>query len=225
MMAPSVSSGNLDECETARLRAEVASLQEELKRERAVREQAKQLSEVRVAAFRQACTRTQQEEATKVHVPTPSDPLQRVEDPEKEASERPVQQKSFASPTASTNASDAGHSPTASSAAAEEEIAQRRESFQRGNHHQTNCTLCNAYYTMLKREHHCRSCFLSVCSDCSGVKGSGSQRYCDMCVMSNSLASSVWTKLSAVNKEVWIERLRGAIATMTGNERGSPNAG
>ncbi|KAJ9472386.1 hypothetical protein DIPPA_34951 [Diplonema papillatum] len=89
---------------------------------------------------------------------------------------------------------------------ADEETAKRKRDFEKGDHHQTRCALCTTPYTIRKREHHCRGCYLSVCSDCSGVKG-GSQRYCDYCLVSRSLSSPYWSKVRPAHPQQWIAKL------------------
>eukprot|EP01063_Lacrimia_lanifica_P040526 TRINITY_DN9207_c0_g1_i1.p1 TRINITY_DN9207_c0_g1~~TRINITY_DN9207_c0_g1_i1.p1 ORF type:complete len:360 (+),score=59.36 TRINITY_DN9207_c0_g1_i1:1002-2081(+) len=91
--------------------------------------------------------------------------------------------------------------------AADAEVVRRREAFDRGEHHQPNCALCFTAYTMRKREHHCRSCYLSVCSDCSGVRAS-SQRACDVCVVGRTLSSDYFTHvLPSGQFSTWIRKL------------------
>jgi len=46
------------------------------------------------------------------------------------------------------------------------------------------CELCNLYFTLLTRRHHCRQCERSCCGHCSSVllvKGGGEKRYCNRC--------------------------------------------
>ena len=217
-----------------RLRAELDQMRRDLDRECSVRTEAKRLSEARVAAARTEAERLRLLlEAARVsgaHAgegsgeqqpraggggALPAKPQQRAGG---SAASPPLQQPGSPEAREGRAGSGAADSPAAHSNAADLELELRRESFQKGSHHQTNCALCSSYYTILKREHHCRSCYLSVCSDCSGVKGSGAQRYCDMCTVSHSLSLPYWSKIIPANSGQWVQRLRALADTIAENE-------
>ena len=61
------------------------------------------------------------------------------------------------------------------------ESARRREMFEAGTHHCTKCQVCLTAYAMLRREHHCRKCYRSVCAECSRAK-IDTLRICDWCI-------------------------------------------
>eukprot|EP01064_Diplonema_japonicum_P002076 TRINITY_DN1133_c1_g1_i1.p1 TRINITY_DN1133_c1_g1~~TRINITY_DN1133_c1_g1_i1.p1 ORF type:complete len:240 (+),score=41.33 TRINITY_DN1133_c1_g1_i1:55-720(+) len=87
----------------------------------------------------------------------------------------------------------------------------RKNAFEKGDHHQSRCTLCATKYTLLKREHHCRSCYLSICGDCSGIKAKD-KRYCDFCLVSRALVSPCWGTVLPANPPSLIDRLH-SVAT------------
>eukprot|EP00756_Hemistasia_phaeocysticola_P057344 Hpha_TRINITY_DN33967_c0_g1::TRINITY_DN33967_c0_g1_i1::g.69322::m.69322 len=52
------------------------------------------------------------------------------------------------------------------------------------------CELCSEAYSFSQREHHCRSCFLSVCQRCSSAKSPQGKRRCDLCTAVHCLSAT-----------------------------------
>eukprot|EP00659_Diplonema_papillatum_P020190 gene20190-31048_t len=58
----------------------------------------------------------------------------------------------------------------------------RRELFLQGKHHARACAVCETPFKFFNREHHCRSCYRSVCAPCSQAR-LDRLRVCDWCDM------------------------------------------
>ena len=97
----------------------------------------------------------------------------------------------------------------------------RKKLFEKGTHHTQNCSLCLSPFTMIKREHHCRTCYQSVCSDCSRNKAS--HRNCDFCHTIRSITSTVWSKGSSIQPLTWsksLQRIADSILVRYSKEKG-----
>eukprot|EP00755_Sulcionema_specki_P013097 Sspe_Gene.8682::Locus_2936_Transcript_1_1_Confidence_1.000_Length_1924::g.8682::m.8682 len=94
--------------------------------------------------------------------------------------------------------------PTAKAA-----LEDRRRAFENGQHHSTRCYLCSTAYSFFNREHHCRTCFNSVCQACSNVK-KDSLRHCDLCLVSKVIMTSNFVRVARAFPATWSHRLRMA---------------
>eukprot|EP01065_Artemidia_motanka_P043033 TRINITY_DN5893_c0_g2_i1.p2 TRINITY_DN5893_c0_g2~~TRINITY_DN5893_c0_g2_i1.p2 ORF type:complete len:351 (+),score=160.20 TRINITY_DN5893_c0_g2_i1:66-1055(+) len=93
---------------------------------------------------------------------------------------------------------------------------QREKDFKPGSRRLQQCEMCSAKYSFTDREHHCRTCFASVCSRCSMTRDAADGRRCDRCcamqVLSQSKAGSAGPveRTQSARSGVWVARLAGS---------------
>ena len=75
----------------------------------------------------------------------------------------------------------------------QKQVSERKHLFSKGKHHMKKCVVCSGGYSVTRREHHCRSCYNSVCGKCSADTLKG-QRACKLCVIRTTLSTAEFTK-------------------------------
>ncbi|KAJ9465727.1 Hepatocyte growth factor-regulated tyrosine kinase substrate [Diplonema papillatum] len=96
---------------------------------------------------------------------------------------------------------------TATTEAANEATARQRL-FAQGKHSLKACAICEKAYTVFAREHHCRQCYRSVCSLCSGKGKTADSRVCDWCKVTSVLSSQPWERETAVTRAFRLEQFK-----------------
>ena len=92
-------------------------------------------------------------------------------------------------------------------------IKRRRRAFDINVHHKDECDICRAAYGAFNKEHHCRSCYRSVCNPCS-MPRLGDQRCCDFCHAEATLASKALISSASCDgrqRDYWTSTLESCL--------------